>query len=195
MRRHPQPARPRAASHVASRRAVRRGTCEPVRPAHAAEPQRAELLWHESYPSTGMRLRFGVERLAVRRDGWSVEIEVTNSTRTPFELGRPAELEFGLMLFETGELDELTEAVEHGGPPTAATGEIDRASASARPPARLNVAGDALGARLARRRQLGPRLVRPVRRRRHAAGGDAAPRRLDHRQGLPAVTARDPRSL
>lgn len=90
---------------------------EQVRPAHPAEPQRAELLWHESYPSTGMRLRFGVERLAVRRDGWSVEIEVTNSTRTPFELGQPAELEFGLMLFATGELDELTEAVNTAGLP------------------------------------------------------------------------------
>jgi hypothetical protein len=85
---------------------------EPIAPAHAAEPQRAELLWRESYPSTGMRLRFGVERLAVRRDGWSVEIEVTNSTQIPFELGRPDELEFGLMLFETGDLDELTEAAK-----------------------------------------------------------------------------------
>jgi hypothetical protein len=90
---------------------------EPVEPAHAAEPQEAELGWRERYPSTGMHLRFDVDRLEVRRSGWSVEIAVTNSTRIPFELGQPAELEFGLMLFETGDLDELTEAVKTAGLP------------------------------------------------------------------------------
>jgi hypothetical protein len=90
---------------------------EPVAPAHAAEPQQAELGWRESYPSTGRRLRFDVDRLAVRRDGWSVEIAVTNSTQIPFELGRPDELEFGLMLFKTGDPDELTEATKTAGLP------------------------------------------------------------------------------
>jgi hypothetical protein len=87
---------------------------EPVAPAHAAEPQEAELGWRERYPSTGMHLRFDVDRLEVRRDGWSVEIAVTNSTEIAFEPGQPDELEFGLMLFESGDLDELTEAAKTG---------------------------------------------------------------------------------
>lgn len=90
---------------------------EAVAPAHAAEPQRAELGWRESYPSTGRRLRFAVDRLEVRRDGWSVEIAVTNSTGIPFEVGQPNELAFGLLLFATGDLDELTEAAQAAGLP------------------------------------------------------------------------------
>ena len=60
---------------------------EPIPPARAAEPQHAELGWRESYPSTGERLHFAVDELDVRQEGWSVEIAVTNATRTSFELG------------------------------------------------------------------------------------------------------------
>ena len=81
---------------------------KPVPPARAAEPQHLELGWHESYPSTGERLRFDVETLDVRADGWSAEIAVANDTRSSFELGvNRAELSFGLMLFATGSLAEL----------------------------------------------------------------------------------------
>jgi hypothetical protein len=86
----------------------------PIPPAHAAEPQVAKLGWRERYPPTGMHLRFDVERLEVRRDGWSVDIAVTNSTDTPFESGRPAELVFGLMLFANGDFEEFTEAANAG---------------------------------------------------------------------------------
>ena len=53
---------------------------EPIEPARPAEPQAAELDWHEAYPESGPQLRFVVERLAVRADGWSAEIEVENAT-------------------------------------------------------------------------------------------------------------------
>src|ERR671915_1691494 len=79
---------------------------EPVAPAQAAEPQTAQLGWRESYPSTGKRLRFEVERLVVRQNGWAVQIAVTNSVGIPFELGRPVDSAFGLMLFETADLGE-----------------------------------------------------------------------------------------
>ncbi|MBA2383803.1 MAG: hypothetical protein H0V68_03965 [Actinobacteria bacterium] len=94
-------------------------TAEPeqVEPARAAEPQTAALRWRESYPSSGKRLRFAVDRLEVRRDGWSVDIAVTNSVGIPFELGRPLDAAFGLMLFETGDLGELTEAADAAGLP------------------------------------------------------------------------------
>lgn len=88
---------------------------EPVPPARAAEPQHVELGWLESYPSTGERIRFAVDELDVRAGGWSVEIRVTNATRSSFELGvNRAELSFGLMLFATGDLEELEEANREG---------------------------------------------------------------------------------
>lgn len=87
----------------------------PVPPARAAEPQRVELDWRESYPAEGERLRFEVDALEVREDGWSVDVRVANATRIPFELGvNRAQLSFGLMLFATGDLDELEEANRTG---------------------------------------------------------------------------------
>jgi len=88
---------------------------EPVPPARAAEPQQLELGWRESYPSTGERIRFAVDELNVRAEGWSVAIAVTNATRSSFELGvNRAQLSFGLMLFATSQLDELEEANRSG---------------------------------------------------------------------------------
>src|SRR5215210_3694966 len=90
---------------------------ETVPAAHPAEPQQTQLHWRESYPSSGQRLRFAVDRLVIGTDGWSAEIAVTNSTGIPFELGQPADLVFGVMLFKTGRLDELQDATETSGLP------------------------------------------------------------------------------
>jgi hypothetical protein len=88
---------------------------EPVEMVRAAEPQRAELGWRESYPSSGQRLVFAVDTLEITAKGWSVKIAVTNSTAIPFELGAiPEPLAFGLMLFATDDLDELKDAAESG---------------------------------------------------------------------------------
>jgi hypothetical protein len=91
------------------------GELEQVKPVRAAEPKRVELGWRESYPSTGERLVFVVEALEITKRGWSADIAVTNSTEIPFELGAiPEPLAFGLMLFATGNLDELEQAAEAG---------------------------------------------------------------------------------
>ena len=83
---------------------------EQIPPARAAEPQHAELDWRESHPATGEeQIHFVVDELTVRREGWSVGIAVTNATHTSFELGVNA-LAFGLMLFATGDLEELEKA-------------------------------------------------------------------------------------
>jgi len=88
-----------------------RGEPAPATPARAAEPQTNELGWREAYPATGPQLRFRVGRLEVREDGWSVDVAIENATSIPFELGaRPLELQFGLVLFRTGELEELESA-------------------------------------------------------------------------------------
>jgi hypothetical protein len=88
---------------------------KPLPLAHAAEPRHAELGWRESYPDAGERLRFDVDTLDVRPDGWSVQVAVSNDTHSSFELGAdPAQFSFGLMLFATGELAELEEANRTG---------------------------------------------------------------------------------
>jgi len=93
---------------------------EQVAPARPAEPQHLRLGWLESYPSAGeRRLRFAVDSLTVRADGWSAEIGITNRTGSSFELGVDrARLTFGLMLFTTGGLDELERLNREGRLPT-----------------------------------------------------------------------------
>ena len=91
------------------------GELEQVKPVRAAEPRRVELGWRESYPSTGERLIFAVEALEITKRGWSADIAVTNSTAIPFELGAlPEPSAFGLMLFATGNLEELAQAADEG---------------------------------------------------------------------------------
>ena len=100
------------------------GKLEPVDESRAAEPQRAELHWRESYPSSGQRLIFAVDSLEITAKGWSAEIAVTNSTAIPFDLGAvPAPSSFGLMLFANDNLDELEKAAKNGRlpPPRTAT--------------------------------------------------------------------------
>jgi hypothetical protein len=87
----------------------------PVESVRAAEPQRAELDWRESYPSSGQRLVFVVHTLEITKAGWSADIAVTNSTGIPFELGAiPEPFAFGLMLFATDDLGELEAASKNG---------------------------------------------------------------------------------
>ena len=88
---------------------------EPVDESRAAEPQRAELNWRESYPGTGERLVFVVHTLEVTKKGWSADIAVTNSTAIPFDIGAaPEPSAFGLMLFANNDLDEFEEAANNG---------------------------------------------------------------------------------
>ena len=88
---------------------------EPVEIARPAEPQRAELDWRESYPSSGQRLVFVVDSLEITKQGWSADIAVTNSTTIPFELGAGRDhLAFGLMLFANDNLDEFKAAADNG---------------------------------------------------------------------------------
>ncbi len=89
---------------------------EPVRLAHPAEPQRAELDWRETHPAaTGERLVFEVGTLAVTADGWSVTVAVTNRTPYRFQISTgPADYSFGLMLFPTGDLKAVEDANREG---------------------------------------------------------------------------------
>jgi hypothetical protein len=76
----------------------------------AATPQQAELGWEERSPPTGPALVFRAHRFEETRDGWQADVEIENRTAIPWELGaNPVAVEqsFGVMLFATGELDEV----------------------------------------------------------------------------------------
>jgi hypothetical protein len=80
-------------------------------PVSAAPAQEARVDWIEPTTRERPRLVFGVARIVVLRDGWRAEISIRNETETAWGVGTrlsPSRLPFGLMLFATGELDELT---------------------------------------------------------------------------------------
>ena len=80
------------------------------RPALAAGPQSAELGWKEQTPTTGPALVFRVHRFAVTDTGWEADVEIENRTTVAWELGADrveVERSFGVMLFATGELEEV----------------------------------------------------------------------------------------
>lgn len=81
-----------------------------VPPARAAAAQSAELGWSEPFPTVGPALVFRVHRVAVTEGGWTAEVEIENRTEVEWEIGadRVAVAQsFGVMLFETGTLDEV----------------------------------------------------------------------------------------
>lgn len=79
-------------------------------PATAAPPQAAELDWEERSPETGPALVFRVYRFAVTASGWEADVEVENRTGIAWEMGEDpvaVEQSFGIMLFATGDLEEV----------------------------------------------------------------------------------------
>lgn len=105
-------------------------TGRPARIPEAAPPQRAQLGWREAYPGgRGERLVFVVDELAVTADGWSARVAVSNRTSVAFDVGRPVDFQYGLMLFATGDLGELEEAARSVGLPS-----VRQASAIEPPP-------------------------------------------------------------
>jgi hypothetical protein len=83
----------------------------------AAGPQTAQLRWRETHGSPGEQLVFSVEWLQVVPGGWRVRLGLENRSSVAFALGDPRATlnrSFGLMLFSTGKIEELTEQNEGG---------------------------------------------------------------------------------
>ncbi len=98
----------------------------PAPPAAAATPQSAELDWEERSPETGPGLVFRVRRFAVTERGWEADVEVANRTGIPWEMGEDpvaVEQSFGIMLFATGELDEVERRSRDGDLPGLRTAQ------------------------------------------------------------------------
>ena len=89
----------------------------PVEQRVAAGPQVEELSWRETLGPAGQQLVFEVERFQVLDHGWKAWVRVTNNTSIAYDVGDPQatiDRDFGLMLFETGDIGELEERNAQG---------------------------------------------------------------------------------
>jgi hypothetical protein len=80
-------------------------------PATAAPPQQVAVDWVEPTSKKGPKLVFEVHRVDVLKDGWRAGVAIRNESGIPWAFGSnrdPAAMDFGVMLFVTGDLDELT---------------------------------------------------------------------------------------
>ena len=85
-------------------------------PTVAAPRQNAELGWDERAPASGPAMVYRVHRFAITDGGWEADVEIENRTPIVWQTGDPVELDrsFGVMLFATGELDELERRIGSG---------------------------------------------------------------------------------
>ena len=82
----------------------------PAPASKAAGPQSAELGWRETYGPSGQQIVFVVDSLEVFEGGWSARLGLENRTSVAYEVGDPRatlDRSFGLMLFSTGDVDDL----------------------------------------------------------------------------------------
>jgi len=83
----------------------------------AAGPQDADLGWRETVGPPGEQLVFTVKSFDVVPGGWRVRLGLENDSSVAFGMGDPRatlDRSFGLMLFETGNVDELEERNKSG---------------------------------------------------------------------------------
>ena len=93
------------------------GENAPAEPILAASPQRAKLDWRETYGTSAQKLVFSVASLQVMPSGWRARVSLENQTSVPYEVGDPKDSidrSFGLMLFSTGDHDDLESRNEEG---------------------------------------------------------------------------------
>lgn len=80
------------------------------KPTLAASPQNTTLAWRETYGTPRQTLAFSVASLEVVPGGWKARVSLENETSVPYEVGDPRHSvyrSFGLMLFSTGDHEEL----------------------------------------------------------------------------------------
>jgi len=89
----------------------------PFRAAEKAPPQQFTLGWVEHYPAEKAALVFGVKSFEVTETGWSADISVENRSDIGWEVGAhrfSLERVFGVLLFASGDLDELERRNRNG---------------------------------------------------------------------------------
>ena len=86
------------------------GTSSSVAP---ARKQTIELNWHEAPGPPGNRLIVNVQRLIIRRDGWTVAASIENETRGTLTIGRRHRrhgTEFGVLVLPSPRADAVAKA-------------------------------------------------------------------------------------
>jgi hypothetical protein len=94
------------------------GDTDPSARTVAAGPQKAALGWREMTGERGELLVFSVATIEILADGWRVDLSVANRTTTSYRLASSVERPFGLMVFSSGDYEELIEQNESGTLPT-----------------------------------------------------------------------------
>jgi hypothetical protein len=88
----------------------------------AARPQFAPLHWREKTDGPkGKRLEFSVDRFYVLARGWQARVGLKNDSAVAFQVGgvqSPLNRSFGLMLFLSGDQEDLEDRVGTGRLPT-----------------------------------------------------------------------------
>ena len=82
----------------------------PPSAAAAAPPQEATVDWVERTSAVPPRLVFEVKRIDITQDGWRARVAISNDTDVSWAIGdprAPSRVPFGVMLFASGDLDEL----------------------------------------------------------------------------------------
>lgn len=95
-----------------------------LQPLEAARPQSFTLDWVEPYPAENPALVFTTTAFAVTDRGWKASVAVTNRSGISWEIPSEADSTrraFGVMVFETLELDEVTRRQNEGTMPTIRT--------------------------------------------------------------------------
>jgi hypothetical protein len=103
---------------LASNRSEPSATYEPVT---AAAPQTAALDWVERFPADGPALVYRVKEIRVEPDGWEAELAIENRTDRRYEIPAatdPTSRVFGVMMFASGELEDLQTRSRTGDYPT-----------------------------------------------------------------------------
>jgi hypothetical protein len=99
---------------------VRRGDGDSASNARtvAAGPQKAILGWREFAGERGEQLVFSVESFEIRGKGWNAEVSVENQSTTSYRVASTLERPFGVMVFSSGDYEQLMEQNESGTLPT-----------------------------------------------------------------------------
>jgi hypothetical protein len=85
---------------------------------NAAGPQLAAFHWREATDGPrGKRLQFSVDHFRIVAGGWRARLGVTNDSAVAYQVGgvrSPLDRSFGLMLFSSGDHEDLEDRVETG---------------------------------------------------------------------------------
>lgn len=114
-----------------------RAAADPIEPFTAAPPQEHPLGWVERYPAKGPGLVFRVASFTITAAGWEADVEIDNASGVGWTVPGDAatfQRTFGVMLFASGDLEEVDRMNRDGKLPTVRAAETFRPTLSTQLP-------------------------------------------------------------